>query len=113
MSGDREASESQRRQATVFFADISGFTAMSEKLDPEDVTDVMNDCFAMIERVILDHGGQVDKYIGDAVMALFGAQQVLENAARRAVLAAMGIRTGLERFNAERSLPVPLQVHIG
>jgi class 3 adenylate cyclase/tetratricopeptide (TPR) repeat protein len=105
--------ESQRRQATVFFADISGFTAMSERLDPEDVTDIMNGCFAMVERIVHEHGGQVDKYIGDAVMALFGASQALENAARRAVLASMEIRSGLEQFNRERDLPVPLQVHIG
>src|SRR5262249_2647757 len=54
-----------------------------------------------------------DKYIGDAVMALFGAGEALENAPRRAVLAAMEIRSGLEKFNRERDLPVPLQVHIG
>lgn len=110
---DQDAPESQRRQATVMFADISGFTAMSEKLDPEEVTEIMNDCFAMVERVILDHGGQVDKYIGDAVMALFGAQQVVENAARHGVHASLEIRSGLEHFNRERALPVPLQVHIG
>ncbi len=103
----------QRRHATVIFADISGFTAMSEKLDPEDVTDVMNGCFSMIERIILSHGGTIDKYIGDCVMALFGAAHAIEHAARHAVEASMEIRAGLEQFNAERNLPVPLRVHTG
>lgn len=108
-----ESRESQRRQATVLFADISGFTAMSEKLDPEEVTEVMNGCFAMIERIVQDHGGTIDKFIGDAVMALFGAAQALENAPRRAVSASLEIRAGITRFTKENRLPVPLEVHIG
>jgi class 3 adenylate cyclase len=56
---------SERRQATVLFADISGFTAMSEKLDPETVTDVVNRCFRALDTVVAAHGGHVDKYIGD------------------------------------------------
>lgn len=103
----------ERRHATVIFADISGFTAMSEKLDPEDVTDVMNGCFSMIERIILAHGGTIDKYIGDCVMALFGAAHAIEKAARHAVEASLEIRTGLERYNEDRQLPIPLKVHIG
>ena len=113
MSEQSESRESQRRQATVIFADISGFTAMSEKLDPEEVTEVVNDCFAMVERIVHDLGGTIDKYIGDAVMALFGADRALENAPRRAVTAAIEIRAGLARLNQERRLPAPLAVHIG
>src|SRR6185295_6000578 len=107
MKDKGDTREGQRRHATVFFADISGFTAMSEKLDPEEVTDIMNGCFTMIERIVADHGGQIDKYIGDAVMALFGASNAIEFAARHAVLAAIEIRAGLVRFNQERNLPVP------
>lgn len=86
---------------------------MSEKMDPEDVTDVMNGCFQMLERIIRERGGTVDKYIGDCVMALFGAEHVVENSAAQAVQASLEMMAGLERFNDERSLPVPLKVHIG
>ena len=113
MSDHDTPREAQRRQATVVFADISGFTAMSEKLDPEDVTDVMNGCFALVERIVLDHGGTIDKFIGDAVMALFGAAGALEFAPRRAVQASLEIRAAIDRFTIERRLPVPLRVHIG
>jgi class 3 adenylate cyclase len=110
---EAEPRESLRRQATVLFADISGFTAMSEKLDAEQVTEIMNACFARVERVIREHGGTIDKFIGDAVMALFGATSALENAPRRAVAAALAIRAALVRFNQQHDLPVPLEVHIG
>ena len=72
--------ESERRIATVMFADISGFTAMSEKMDPEQVTCVMNDCFCMMEGCIEHHGGTIDKFIGDCVMVLFGIPKALEDA---------------------------------
>jgi len=111
--GPRDSNESQRRQATVIFADISGFTAMSEKLDPEEVTDVMNGCFEMVERIVHKHGGTIDKFIGDAVMALFGAANALEDAPRRAVGAALEIREGITVFTREHHLPVQLEVHIG
>ena len=113
MSDHDSTREAQRRQATVVFADISGFTAMSEKLDPEDVTEIMNGCFAMVEQIVLDHGGTIDKFIGDAVMALFGAVGALENAPRRAVQASLEIRDAIDRFTIERRLPVPLRVHVG
>jgi class 3 adenylate cyclase/tetratricopeptide (TPR) repeat protein len=105
--------DSERRQATVLFADISGFTSMSEKLDPEEVTEIMNGCFTLLERVVLAHGGHVDKYIGDCVMALFGAPKAMENAPRQAVNAAIAMRDALEHFNTEHHLLVPLQIHTG
>ncbi|HWR67684.1 MAG TPA: adenylate/guanylate cyclase domain-containing protein, partial [Desulfomonilia bacterium] len=67
MSETNHSMESERRIATVMFADISGFTAMSEKMDPEQVTCVMNDCFCMMEECIRSHGGTIDKFIGDCV----------------------------------------------
>jgi class 3 adenylate cyclase len=57
--------DSERRLATVLFADISGFTAMAEKLDPEEVTSTINRCFATLAAAVAEHGGYVDKYIGD------------------------------------------------
>jgi len=105
--------DSERRQATVLFADLSGFTAMSERMDPEDVTVVINRCFEMLETVVDRHGGHVDKYIGDCIMALFGVPRALEHAPRQAVNAAIEMRHQIRRLNEEEKLPVPLLVHIG
>jgi class 3 adenylate cyclase/tetratricopeptide (TPR) repeat protein len=105
--------DDERRQATVLFADISGFTAMSERMDPEDVTALVNACFAMLEEVVGAHGGHVDKYIGDCIMALFGVPNALEHAARQAVNAAIEMRRRLAAMNQEKHLPQPLGIHVG
>ena len=107
------AQESQRRQATVLFADISGFTAMSEKLDPEELTHAINRCFATLADVVSAHGGHVDKYIGDCVMALFGVPQALEKAPTHAINAAIEMRNRLAALSAEAGLPDALELHIG
>jgi class 3 adenylate cyclase/tetratricopeptide (TPR) repeat protein len=105
--------ESERRIATVMFADISGFTAMSEKMDPEQVTCTMNDCFFMMGECIEKHGGTIDKFIGDCVMVLFGVPKALEDAPQKAVNAAIEIRNRLNKFNQEKNLTIPLNIHIG
>ncbi|MCU0847777.1 MAG: AAA family ATPase [Spirochaetes bacterium] len=114
-----KAAESERRLATVMFADISGFTAMSEKIDPEDVTRVMNGCFKMMEKIISEHGGHIDKFIGDCVMVLFGVPKAIENAPLQAVNTAIEMRNGLYEYNktlsavnADHDLPL-LDIHIG
>jgi len=105
--------ESQRRYATVMFADVSGFTALSGKLDPEDVTELMNACFGLLEECVTKHGGHVDKYIGDCIMALFGVPQALEHAARQAVNAAIEMRNRIAQFNEHEQPPAPVGIHIG
>lgn len=105
--------DSERRYVTVVYADISGFTAISEQLDPEEVTDVMNRCFESLEAVVLAHGGLVNKYLGDCVLALFGITEAPEVAARKAVEAAAEIRATIYRFNKENDLPANLDVHVG
>jgi class 3 adenylate cyclase/tetratricopeptide (TPR) repeat protein len=102
-----------RRHATVLFADVSGFTAMSAALDPEEVRDVMNGCFALLEEIVVRHGGWVDKYIGDCVMAVFGAPRALEDAPRRAINAAIEMRNRLPPLVAARRLPDQLEIHTG
>ena len=105
--------ESERRQATIMFADLSGFTAMSEKMDPEDVTSLMNDCFGMMAAVIERHGGHIDKYMGDCVMALFGVPTAIEEAPHKAINTAIDLRNSLYQFNREKQLERPLDIHIG
>ena len=109
---DRGAGE-DRRQATVLFADLSGFTATSRRMDPEDLRDTVNECFQAIERIVVEHRGTVNNYIGDGVLALFGAPTALEHAAQHAINAAIGIRTAVDGLHVEHGLPIPLRVHIG
>jgi class 3 adenylate cyclase/tetratricopeptide (TPR) repeat protein len=113
VSENNTSIESERRIATVMFADISGFTAMSEKMDPEQVTCTMNDCFFMMGECIEKHGGTIDKFMGDCVMVLFGVPKALEDAPQKAVNTAIELRNCLERFNTEKKLTIPLNLHIG
>lgn len=92
---------SRRRQVTVLFADLVGFTPMAEEMDPEDVRDVMADYFAALNAALDRHGGQVEKYIGDAVVALFGAGRARESDAAEAVRAALAMHANLARLNEQ------------
>ncbi len=109
------ALKGERKQVTVMFADISGFTAMSEKLDPEEVRSMINACFERLGAVIDRYGGHIDKFIGDEIMALFGAPAAHENDPERALRAALDMMAALEAFNAEHAalIPKPLKLHFG
>lgn len=108
---------SDRRVVTVLFADVHGFTAMSEKLDPEEVTEIMNECFTMLTAKIVEVGGSIDKYSGDNIMAVFGAPEAHEDDPERAVRAALNMQKELVRFNslmtAKRGLNLGLEMRIG
>jgi class 3 adenylate cyclase/tetratricopeptide (TPR) repeat protein len=86
---------------------------MSERLDPETVTDIMNRCFADLEGIIAARSGRVDKYIGDAVMAIFGIDGGDADSVLAAVNAAAEIRDAVTDFNRREQLAVPLGVHLG
>ena len=79
----------EKRYCTFLFTDVRGFTAMSETMSPEEVTLIMNKALTIQQKVVQKHGGMVDKYIGDAMMAIFNAPLDLENHAHKAVLAAV------------------------
>ncbi|MET0882499.1 MAG: adenylate/guanylate cyclase domain-containing protein, partial [Acidimicrobiales bacterium] len=79
----------ERRVVTVLFADLVGFTTLSEGNDPEQVKNVVDRCFQRLVSVVESYGGKVDKIIGDAVVALFGAPVAHEDDAERAVRAAL------------------------
>ncbi len=115
MSVRAEGPSSERRVVTVLFADVAGFTAMAERLDPEIVTDVMNEIFGVLGAEVEAVGGHVDKVIGDSLMALFGAPVAHEDDALRAVRAAVGMHRAIRAREAmlTRSFGQPPHLRIG
>jgi class 3 adenylate cyclase len=111
-SGDLVAS---RRVVTVLFADLRGFTAMCDRLDPELVLQILNGYFREMSQAVTAHHGRVTEFIGDGLLALFGALEPNPWQAQDAVLGALNMREALARYNVtlrERSLP-ELRVGIG
>jgi class 3 adenylate cyclase/tetratricopeptide (TPR) repeat protein len=94
-------SREARKTVTVVFCDVTGSTALGEKLDPEALRRVMSRYFEAMRVALERHGGTVEKFIGDAVMAVFGIPQVHEDDALRAVRAAAEMREAIERLGKE------------
>src|SRR6266571_3487955 len=92
----RSALEGERQQVTVMFTDVSGFTAMSERLDPEEVHAIMDRAFEVILNAVHRYEGTINQFLGDGVMALFGAPIAHEDHAHRALSAALAIQEELE-----------------
>ncbi|SAK84182.1 adenylate/guanylate cyclase [Caballeronia temeraria] len=113
LAGLRHAGEAQgeRRQVAVLFADLCGFTSMSREIDPEDVLALLDRYFEQTDRIVEQHGGHVDKHVGDSVMAVFGAPVSHGNDAERAVRAALAICDAMPGLS--RALGRPVAVHIG
>jgi class 3 adenylate cyclase len=105
--------QGERRRVTVLFADVSGFTAMAETMDPEECNLVMRDAMAELSAIIQRHDGYVEKFIGDAICAIFGAPVSHEDEPERAARAALEMHAAL----ANRALRQPelpeLSLHIG
>jgi class 3 adenylate cyclase len=93
--------EGERKYVTVLFSDLSGYTAMSEKLDPEDVKEITSRIFGEISKVINRYEGFVEKFVGDAVMALFGVPKAHEDDPIRAIRAAKEIHDLVDSFSPE------------
>ena len=111
----RSALEGERRQVTVLFTDVAGFTPLAEKLDPEDVHRIMDRCFEIITTEVHRFEGTINQYTGDGVMALFGAPIAHEDGPRRAVHAALGIQRALGDYGKELKVQggPDLQMRIG
>jgi len=108
MDGGTDAHEPQQRKLiTVLFADVSGFTAMAETMDHEIVSDVINSLWIRVDRAILDHGGRIDKHIGDAIMALYGTPTAHEDDPERAIRSALQIQSEILDWKTERSNSLP------
>src|SRR5712692_8781389 len=89
----------ERRLVTVLFADVTGSTTLAERLDAEDMRGVLTAVFGALSREIQRFGGTVEKYIGDAVMAVFGYPAAHEDDAERAVRAALAMLVALDQLN--------------
>ncbi len=95
------AAQEVRKTVTVLFSDLTGSTALGERMDPEALRGVMSRYFEAMRRVIERHGGTVEKFIGDAVMAVFGTPVIHEDDALRAVRSALEMRAAMEGLNAD------------
>jgi predicted ATPase/class 3 adenylate cyclase len=110
-----EAAHDVRKTVSVLFCDVTGSTAMGERLDPESLRTIMARYFDEMRVVIEAHGGKVEKFIGDAVMAVFGVPVLHEDDALRAVRSAADMRSALARLNEEldRGWGTRIQTRIG
>ena len=91
----------EKRYATFLFTDVRGFTSLSESLEPEEVTYIMNKALTAQQSAVQKHGGMVDKYIGDAMMAIFNAPLDLEHHENKAIDCALDIQKNMEVLNDE------------
>jgi adenylate cyclase len=100
---------------TVLFADIRGFTRLSEQMDAREVVDLLNDFFAVMTAAIFQSNGTLDKFIGDCVMALFGAPIPSERSPRNALVAAVRMQQLVSRLGAEREQRglAPMRIGVG
>ena len=105
--------EVQEVEASVLFADIVGFTPMAEKMDPQAMAQLLNEYFSRMADAVLEFDGTLDKFIGDCIMAVFGAPYPQEDHARRAVQVAWEMRRRLNELNKERATNTPINMRMG
>ncbi len=110
---------SRRKNLTVFFSDIRGFTPMSEHIEPEELTDFLNQYLSAMTEIVFKHGGTLDKYIGDAIMVFFGDPITYDDHAQRAVLMALEMRVKISELQSswwvdqEKRLTVGMGISTG
>jgi class 3 adenylate cyclase/pimeloyl-ACP methyl ester carboxylesterase len=113
----RDRIEGERKNVTVLFCDMAGFTALSDQLDPEEAYSIMDRVMETLIHKVHDYEGTVNKMMGDGLMALFGAPIALEDGPRRAILSALAIHEAMAEFSrglaAERPEFPPIQMRIG
>ncbi len=118
-SGQKDvAIATERKKLTIFFSDIKDFTAISERLQPEDLTDLLNDYFTEMSAIALQHGATIDKFFGDAILIFFGDPETkgVEEDARACLRMAVAMQHRMEQLNAtwrKRGIDLPLCVRMG
>jgi len=112
--GEDRLMEGERKDVTVLFSDIRGYTALTENLGATEVVSLLNEYFETMVEAVFNHEGTLDKFIGDALMAVFGAPLVLdENHGWQAIQAALEMRQRLQEFNQRRIVQKQPQIQIG
>ncbi len=108
--------DERRKQVTVVFADLAGFTAMSERMDPEEVRAIQQSYFSAVTPAIKKNGGAIEKYIGDAVLAVFGLPQARENDPENAIRAALEMQAALGELNndlnSQRGMKLAMRIGV-
>jgi class 3 adenylate cyclase len=118
-SGQKDvAIATERKKLTIFFSDIKDFTAISERLQPEDLTELLNDYFTEMSAIALQHGATIDKFFGDAILIFFGDPETkgVEEDARACLRMAVAMQNRMEQLNAiwrKRGIEMPLCVRMG
>ncbi|MFN3980563.1 MAG: adenylate/guanylate cyclase domain-containing protein [Caldilinea sp.] len=104
-----------REVVTTLFLDFADFTPLSERLPPDDVVQILNEYFAFLPNIVIEHGGFMDKIMGDGFMAIFNAPTTYVDHAQRAVLSAVAMRREIHRRNQSRThrLSVRIGIHTG
>lgn len=112
---DADTEAGERRHATILFSDLSGYTALNERLDPEDVSLIMAELRAAATRVVEQHGGIVNQFVGDEIMALFGVPQAGRDDAARALRAALALHAAADAIATRHAarIGVRLRLHSG
>ncbi|HWM85502.1 MAG TPA: response regulator [Kofleriaceae bacterium] len=110
-AGDMAGVRADEREMSVLFSDIVGFTMMSSRLDPRQVIELLNDYFDILCPLVTSEHGDIDKFIGDAIMAVFDVGPGWDDPAERAVRAALAMQAAMDQFNGGR--PVQLRMRIG
>jgi class 3 adenylate cyclase len=108
----RSALEGERKQVTVLFADVKGSMDLAEQVDPEEWHKIMDRFFAILSEGVNRFEGTINQYTGDGIMALFGAPLALEDAPRRAVMAALGMQAQIEGLRREIQAESGLEFHL-
>ena len=114
-SSDVAPLEGERKHVTVLFSDLTGYTTMSEKLDPEEVKEITSRIFGEISKIVANYDGFIEKYAGDAVMAIFGVPQAHEDDPIRAIKAAREIHRIVDAISpeVEKKIAQPISMHTG
>jgi adenylate cyclase len=103
----------QKRPVVIFFSDIRGFTSMSEAMGPDDIATLLTEYFTEMVEIVFEHGGTLDKFMGDAIMALWGAPIAHEDDAQRAIACALDQLNALEKLNAKWKAQGRREVGVG
>lgn len=111
--GSRVTLTPTRRNLTIMVSDIRGFTEMSERMEPEELVDALNQYFTAMTDVVFSHGGTLDKYLGDGILAFFGDPIPFEDHAERAVAAAFEMRDVLDRLRSMWMLQYDEELTVG